>query len=235
MKKNWMPKAILIAAVVTFVVLFFVFDLKSYLTLGYLKSQQNALADFYQQNQLLMISGYLAIYIVSTAMSLPGATILTLAGGGIFGFWLGLVLVSFASTIGATLAFAAARFLLKESIQNKFGDKLKAINNGIEKDGDFYLFSLRLVPIIPFFVINLVMGLTPIKMYRFFFVSQLGMLAGTAVYVNAGTQLSKIESTSDIVSPGLIASFVLLGVFPLVAKKSLAYFKNRSQKSAPSP
>lgn len=152
---------------------------------------------------------------------------MTLAGGAIFGFWRGLVLVSFASTIGATLAFLAARFLLRDTVQKKFGDRLKAINEGIEKDGAFYLFTLRLVPIFPFFVIHLVMGLTPIRTGVFYNVSQVGMLAGTAVYVNAGTQLARMDSLSGILSPGLIFSFALLGIFPWIAKKITAAIQSR--------
>jgi membrane protein DedA with SNARE-associated domain len=150
---------------------------------------------------------------------------MTLAGGALFGLWVALVAVSFASSIGATLSFLVSRFLLLYWVQGKFGDKLKAINSGVEKDGAFYLFSLRLVPIFPFFVINLVMGLTPLKAGPFYIVSQAGMLAGTFVYVNAGTQLGKIESAAGILSPGIILSFVLLGIFPLIAKKILDMLK----------
>ena len=153
---------------------------------------------------------------------------MTLAGGALFGLWAGLVFVSFASTIGATLAFLASRFLLKESVLNRFGEKLTAINQGIEEDGAFYLFTLRLVPLFPFFIINLAMGLTPIRTGVFYLVSQLGMLPGTLVFVNAGTQLGKIESASGILSPGLLFSFVLLGVFPLLAKKVVALIKKKA-------
>jgi uncharacterized membrane protein YdjX (TVP38/TMEM64 family) len=169
----------------------------------------------------------MVIYIVVTALSLPGAAVMTLAGGGLFGFWVGLVVVSFASSIGATLACFVSRFLLREWVQNKFGDKLHSINKGIEEEGAFYLFSLRLVPIFPFFVINLVMGLTGMRLVTFYWVSQLGMLAGTMVYVNAGKELAKIESLSGILSPGLIISFVILGLFPLTVKKLLAWYKAR--------
>ena len=160
-------------------------------------------------------------------MSLPGATILTLLGGALFGLIKGGLLVSFASTIGATLAFLASRYLLKDSIQSKFGDKLKVINEGVKKEGGFYLFTMRLIPAFPFFLVNLVMGLTPIKTLTFFLVSQVGMLPGTLVYVNAGTQLAQLESLSGILSPKLIASFALLGVFPLVAKKAMGFFTNK--------
>ena len=158
---------------------------------------------------------------------------MTLAGGAMFGFWLGLVVVSFASTIGATLACFVARFLLRDWVQNSFGDKLSAINTGIEKEGAFYLFSLRLVPIFPFFVINLAMGLTPMKLFTFYWVSQIGMLPGTMVYVNAGKELGQIESLSGILSPGLIISFVILGIFPITVKKLLAIYKKKTGRILP--
>ncbi|MCI5222251.1 MAG: TVP38/TMEM64 family protein [Candidatus Electrothrix sp. AR4] len=160
-------------------------------------------------------------------MLLTGAVILTLAGGMLFGLWLGLLLVSFASSIGATFAFLAARFLLKDSIQKKFGKKLTTINKGIEQDGAFYLFTLRLVPIFPFFIINMVMGLTPIRTAVYYFTSQIGMLPGTFVYINAGTQLGRIESAAGIVSPGMLISFSFLGVFPLISKKIILLVKKK--------
>ena len=206
---------------------FFAFDLGHYLSLDYLKQSQNYFADIYARQPLVVASIYFVIYVVTTALSFPGATILTLAGGAIFGLGWGLVIVSFASCIGATLAFLAARFVLRDSIHNRFSQRLDEINKGIEKDGAFYLFTLRLVPLVPFFVINLVMGLTRMKTLTFYWVSQLGMLAGTAVYVNAGTQLGKIESLKGILSPGLIGSFVLLGVFPLIARKVIEAFRKR--------
>ncbi len=204
---------------------FFVFDLHQYLTIDYLKQQQQAFAGFYADNRFLTIAIYMAIYILIAALSLPGAAIMTLAGGALFGLWTGLVAVSFASTIGATLAFLVSRFLLRDWVQDKFGAKLAAFNAGVEKDGAFYLFSLRLVPIFPFFMINLAMGLTPLKTVLFYIVSQIGMLPGTFVYVNAGTELGKIESAAGILSPGLLLSFVLLGIFPIIAKKILETIK----------
>lgn len=200
---------------------FFVFDLGQYLTLDYLKSRQQLFNEFYQQNRLLTLGIYFFVYVLVTALSLPGAAVMTLAGGALFGFWAALIVVSFSSTIGATLAFLVSRFLLRDWVQGKFGDKLKAINEGVEREGAFYLFSLRLVPLFPFFIINLVMGLTPLKTSLFYIVSQVGMFAGTAVYVNAGTQLGQLESAAGILSPGIIFSFVLLGIFPLIAKKTL--------------
>ncbi len=208
---------------------FFQFDLGQYLTLEYMKTQQAAFQDFYKENTLLAIGAYMAVYITSTALSLPGAALLTLLGGALFGLLVGTILVSFASTIGATLAFLVSRSLLRDWVQNKFGSFLKTINEGIEKDGILYLFTLRLIPAVPFFVINLVMGLTPMKAIQFFLVSQVGMLAGTIVFVNAGTQLAQIESLKGILSPGLIFSFVLLGLFPLLAKKLVEFIKKRKE------
>lgn len=220
-------KIILLLAIIGFVVVFFAFDLGQYLTLDYLKSQQQSFGEYYRQNRLLTLGLYFLIYVIVTALSLPGATVMTLAGGALFGFWAALLVVSFASTIGATLAFLVSRFLLRDWVQGKFGDKLKSINDGVEKEGAFYLFSLRLVPLFPFFVINLAMGLTPLKTSLFYGVSQIGMLAGTAVYVNAGTQLGQLESAAGILSPGILFSFVLLGIFPLVAKKALDVVHSR--------
>ncbi len=225
------PKTILKVAVVLLVAsavfAFFKYDLGRYLTLEYLKAQQSALQTYYEANRAETIAIYMGVYILSTALSLPGATILTLAGGGLFGLGLGLLIVSFASTIGATAAFLVSRFLLRDTVQAKFKDKLAAINEGIAKDGAFYLFTLRLIPAFPFFVINLVMGLTPLTVWQYFFVSQVGMLPGTAVYVNAGTQLSQITSLKGILSPQLLLSFALLGLFPLFVKGLMGYFKNR--------
>jgi len=206
---------------------FFWFDLHKYLTLAEFKARQSSFADFYTHNRLLTIAIYFVLYVVVTALSLPGAAVMTLAGGALLGFWTALVVVSFASTIGATLAFLASRFLLNDWVQGKFGDKLKAINEGVEREGPFYLFTLRLVPLFPFFAINLLMGLTPIRARTFYWVSQIGMLAGTAVYVNAGTQIGQIESAAGILSPGILISFVLLGIFPLIAKRIIEVVKSR--------
>jgi len=220
-------KIILLATIAILVVCFFAFDLGRFLTLEYLKSQQDAFNLFYQNNQASTLFFYFCIYVLVTALSLPGAAVMTLAGGALFGLWTALIVVSFASSIGATLAFLVSRFLLRDWVQGTFGDKLKAINTGVEKEGAFYLFSLRLVPIFPFFVINLVMGLTPLKTVLYYLVSQVGMLPGTFVYVNAGTQLGQLEGAGGILSPGLLLSFALLGIFPLVAKKILALFQAR--------
>lgn len=230
MKSMLNARLLVILLVLALVAAFFVFDLGQYLTLDYLKSQREAFLAFYAGHRLMTLAAYFAIYITVTALSLPGATVMTLAGGAVFGLATGLVVISFASTIGATLAFVIARFVLRDTVQNKFQDKLKAINEGIEREGDFYLFTLRLIPLFPFFVINLVMGLTPMKVWRFYLVSQIGMLPGTIVYVNAGSQLGALESMSGILSPGLILSFALLGIFPLLAKKLVGFLKERQAR-----
>lgn len=220
-------KILIFAVILLFVAAFFFFDLGQYLTLEYFKTQRDAISAYQAANPLQTALVYFVVYVAVTGLSLPGAAVLTLAGGAIFGLWWGLLLVSFASTLGATIAFVVSRLLLRDWVQTKFGKNLKAINQGIEKEGAFYLFTLRLVPIFPFFVINLVMGLTPIRVLQFFFVSQIGMLAGTFVFVNAGTQLAQIDSLAGILSPGLLLSFVLLGVFPLIAKKLVDMVKVR--------
>ena len=227
MKSMLNARVLLVLLVLLFVAGFFVLGLDQYLTLEYLKSQRQSFLDFYAVNQFITLAAYFAMYVVVTALSLPGATVMTLAGGAVFGLATGLLIISFASTIGATLAFLIARFVLRDTVQNKFQDKLKAINDGVKKEGDFYLFTLRLIPLFPFFVINLVMGLTPMKAWRFYLVSQIGMLPGTIVFVNAGSQLGALESLSGILSPGLILSFALLGLFPLLAKKGVSFIKAR--------
>ncbi len=229
MNKNLIKKLAMIVAGGILVAVFFALDLQQYLTLNYLKESQARFAGLYQKNPGLMIGGYMATYILVAALSLPGAAILTLAGGALFGLATGLIIVSFASSIGATLACFVARFVLRDWVQNKFGDKLTTINDGIDREGAFYLFTLRLIPVFPFFVINLAMGLTKMPLFTFYWVSQLGMLAGTAVFVNAGKELGKIDSLSGILSPGLIGSFVILGLFPLVVKKLLPFIKGRKK------
>ena len=230
MKRN---QIILLGAIVVLVALFFVFDLGRYLNLEYFQEQRSAVVGLYQENTLLFIVAFMAIYIAMAALSLPGAAIMTLAAGAVFGLSVGLVLVSFASTIGATLACLLARYLFRDAVQNRFGTYLARINEGVENDGAFYLFALRLVPAVPFFAINLVMALTPIRLWTFYWVSQVGMLAGTAVYVNAGKEIGQLESLSGILSPTLVISFVLLGVFPFIAKKALNLISKRFGKSEP--
>ena len=230
MDKKLIQRIAIVGAILVLIVLFKVLGLGQYLTLDYLKSSQEKFTVLYNNNQIAVIAVYMLIYIAVTALSLPGAAVMTLAGGAMFGFWIGFVVVSFASTIGATLACFVARFLLRDWVQNKFGDRLTAINEGIAKEGAFYLFSLRLVPIFPFFVINLVLGLTNLPLLTFYWVSQVGMLPGTMVYVNAGKELAKIDSLSGILSPALIISFVILGLFPITVKKLLAWYKRRQEK-----
>tara|TARA_R110002110_G_C13470513_1_gene720838 strand:- start:78896 stop:81031 length:2136 start_codon:yes stop_codon:yes gene_type:complete len=207
----------------------FYFDLGSYLQFDTLKGRIDDLQAWRASNPVLAGALYFAVYVVVTALSVPGAAIMTLAGGALFGFWYGLLLVSFASSIGATLAFLVSRLLLRDWVQQRFGRQLRAVNAGFERDGAFYLFSLRLVPLFPFFVINLLMGLLPIATRRYYWVSQLGMLPATAVYVNAGTQLGQLESASGILSAPLIGSFVLLALFPFLAKWLLTRLQTRRQ------
>ncbi len=222
------PKQLPVLLIVLVLIgLFFSFDLHHQLTLENLKSQQLALESYRQTHPVLAIVAYAMLYIAVTGLSLPGATVLSLAGGAVFGLLPGLLMVSFASSIGATLAFLAARFLLRDWVKSRFINRFQAIDEGVSRDGGFYLFSLRLVPLFPFFMINLAMGLTPIKTSTFYWVSQLGMLPGTLVYVNAGTQLAKIAAISDILSPALLGSFVLLGIFPWLAKQVLEWLQHR--------
>jgi pyruvate/2-oxoglutarate dehydrogenase complex dihydrolipoamide dehydrogenase (E3) component/uncharacterized membrane protein YdjX (TVP38/TMEM64 family) len=220
-------RLILLLALVASIVAFFAFDLGRYFSLEQFRQHQAAIDAYYRAHPLQTGLIFFVVYIAVTALSLPGAAIMTLVGGAIFGLVWGTVIVSFASSIGATLAFLASRFLFRDAIQRRFGDKLRAIDAGVEKEGAFYLFTLRLVPAFPFFVINLVMGLTPIRTATFYWVSQLGMLLGTIVYVNAGTQIGQLESLRGILSPGLLVSFALLGVFPLIAKRIVDMVKAR--------
>jgi pyruvate/2-oxoglutarate dehydrogenase complex dihydrolipoamide dehydrogenase (E3) component/uncharacterized membrane protein YdjX (TVP38/TMEM64 family) len=222
-RARWLILILLVAALAAF----FALDLGRYFSLDYFKSQQAAIEGWYRAHPWQTAAAYFVLYIALTALSLPGAALMTLAGGAIFGLLWGTVLVSFASSIGATSAFLASRFLLRDGVQRRFGDRLRAVNTGVEREGAFYLFTLRLVPAFPFFVINLVMGLTPIKTRTFYWVSQVGMLLGTIVYVNAGTQLAQIDSPKGILSPGLLISFALLGIFPLAAKRILDWVKAR--------
>ena len=220
-------KIALLAVIVIAIGTYFYFDLGRFLSLEGFKTQQATLSALVADNPWRSAVAFFAAYVAVAALSLPGAAIMTLMGGAIFGFSKGLVLVSFASAIGATLAFLSSRFLLRDWVQAKFGERLKPINEGVAKDGPFYLFALRLVPLFPFFVVNLVMGLTSIKTWPFYWVSQIGMLAGTAVFVNAGTQLAQISALKGIISPAILGSFALLGIFPIIAKKILDVLKSR--------
>jgi len=220
-------KLLLLGLLAALIAAFFIFDLGRYLTLDYIKQRQAEFTSLYEQRPALVAGVFVAIYVAVTAASLPGAAIMTLAAGAIFGVLTGTIVVSFASSIGATLAFLTSRYVLRDSVQARFGARLAEIDKGMARDGAFYLFTLRLVPLIPFFVINLVMGLTRMKAWVFYIVSQVGMLAGTVVFVNAGTQLAKIETLRGILSPAVIGSFVLLGIFPLIARNIVDGVKQR--------
>ncbi len=227
MKKEHINKIIIVIVVIGLIAAFQIFNLGDYFSLSYIKESQENFQALYSENRGAVIAGYMLVYIIATSLSLPGAAVLTLGAGALFGLFVGTVVVSFASTIGATLACLVSRFILRDWIQSKFGDKLKTINEGVEKEGALYLFTVRLIPIFPFWLINMVMGLTKMPLKTFYWVSQAGMLAGTMVFVNAGKELAKIDSLSGILSPGLIFSFVLLGIFPLIAKKSIEFYKSR--------
>ena len=220
-------KLLLLGVVIALVIGYFAFDLGRFLSLDYIKQRQASFAALYAARPAGVLASFFAAYVAVTALSLPGAAIMTLAAGAIFGLFTGTLLVSFASSIGATLAFLVSRYVLRDSIRARFAARLEEIDKGVARDGAFYLFTLRLVPLIPFFVINLVMGLTAMKAGTFYLVSQIGMLAGTLVFVNAGTQLARIDSLSGILSPAVIGSFVLLGIFPLVAKKIIDAVQRR--------
>ncbi len=222
-----LKKILLVLIIVALVVSALVFDVGQYLSLEALKERQQQLNQLFNNNPWTMFAICFAIYVIVTALSLPGAAVLTLASGAIFGLGWGLLLASFASSLGALLAFLSARFVLRDWVEQKFGERLKTINSGMKRDGAFYLLSLRLVPILPFFVINLAMGLTQIKSWTFYWISQLGMLLGTLAYVNAGTQLAQIESLNDVLSANLLGAFALLGIMPLIAKMILGYLKRK--------
>lgn len=222
-----MKKITIVVAALFLVLIFFILDLNSFLSLHSLKASLGQFEAWRAASPVLVGLYFFLFYVAVAALSLPGAVVLTLAAGALFGLLWGTVIVSFASSIGATLAFLVSRYLFRDAIQDRFGDRLSAINNGMAKDGVFYLFTLRLVPLFPFFIVNLLMGLTPIRTSSYYWVSQVGMLAGTLVYVNAGTQLAKISGLSSIVSPGLLISFTLLGIFPLLAKWFLHYLQRR--------
>lgn len=222
-------KIALVCAIAAVIAAYFVFDLGQYLNLEYLKSQKDALNSVYQENPVGVALLFFVIYLLVAALALPAAALLTVAAGAILGFWVGLLVVSFASSIGATIAFLLTRYLFHDAVESKFGHRLSTINKGIEKEGAFYVFGLRLVPLFPFVVINSVLGLTKLKTWTFYWASQIGMLAGTAVYVNAGTQLAEIEKLGDILTLEFGLSFALLGVFPLLAKYLLKLVKPKSE------
>ncbi|MBI5557252.1 MAG: TVP38/TMEM64 family protein [Deltaproteobacteria bacterium] len=228
--KKTVEKTVIVLLVIFCIATFKYLGLGQYLTLEYLKQSQAHFAELYAARPLPVIAVYMLIYIVATALSLPGAVIMTLAGGALFGLVMGTVIISFASTIGATLACAVARFLLRDWVQKKFGERLGPINSGIEREGGLYLFTMRLVPVFPFFLINLAMGVTRIPLLQYYWISQVGMLPATIVYVNAGKELGRIDSLSSILSPSLLVSFALLGLFPLTVKKIMGWVKGRKDK-----
>ncbi len=231
MNRKILKKIILLAIVIGLLAAVKLFHLGDYLTLSYIKTSQKKFEMLYSQRPYTVIASYSAIYILVTSLSLPGAAVMTLAGGALFGLYTGTVVVSFASSIGATLACFVSRYLLRDWVRKRFGDKTTAVTRGIEQEGAFYLFTLRLIPIFPFWLINLLMGLTNMPLRTFYWVSQTGMLPATIVYVNAGTELSKIDSLSGILSPRLILSFTALGIFPFAAKKLVGFYKS-GKKSA---
>jgi len=216
-------RLVLLLVIGVLVGLFFVFDLSQYMSLAFLKETRAVAEAFVADNPSLSTLGFFGVYVLVTGLSLPGAAVMTLAAGAIFGFWWGLLVVSFASTLGATLAMVISRSLLRDWVQAKFSDQLLTVNEGLQRDGGFYLFSIRMVPLIPFFIINLVMGVTRISTWQFYWVSQTGMFAGTIFFVFAGTQLAQVSSIGDVLSPPLIVALTLLGLFPLIARKSVQW------------
>jgi uncharacterized membrane protein YdjX (TVP38/TMEM64 family) len=214
-----MKKLLIVAAIAAALAVLHYYGLHDYLSVDALKARKAEFDGLYRANPLLVAGGFFFIYVVVTAISFPGAAIMTLAAGALFGLVIGAALVSFASTIGATLAFLASRHLFRDAVMSRFGDRLAAFSAGFERDGAFYLFSLRLIPVVPFFVINLLMGLTSIRTRTYYWVSQIGMILGTIVYVNAGTQLARVNTLKDVASPVLLASFAALGLFPWVARR----------------
>jgi uncharacterized membrane protein YdjX (TVP38/TMEM64 family) len=215
----------LVALVALLVGAYFLLDLGRYLDLGYLKSMHESAVTAAHAHPLQATLLFFVAYVAVTALSLPGATVMTLAAGAVFGLSWGLAMVSFASSLGATLAMLISRKLVGELVQRRFARQLQSVNRGLERDGGFYLFSLRMVPLFPFFVINVVMGLTPIRTWTFYWVSQVGMLSGTFVYVFAGTQLAGVDSVRDVLNPGLIVALSLVGLFPLAARKLLDWLR----------
>ena len=229
--RETVKKIVILAGAAIVAIVFFALDLHSYLTLEGMKASLGQFEALRAASPWGTGLAFFAVYVLVTALSFPGALVLTLTAGALFGLTLGTLIVSFASSVGATLAFLASRYVLRDAIQQRFGDRLKAINEGMAKDGTMYLFTLRLVPVFPFFLVNLLMGLTPVRTWNYYWVSQVGMFAATLVYVNAGTQLAQISSVAGIVSPGLLLSFALLGVFPLIARRMIRLLQSRRMYS----
>ena len=221
-------KISLLLFLISLIILFFIFEMNEYSSLQNIKRQYQNLLYYYDKNNLLIHIIFIFIYIITTSLSLPFALALTLFAGALFGFWYGLILVSFGSTIGATIAFLIARFIGYEYVRKNYKNQLSKFYNGFKKEGAFYLFALRMVPLFPFFMINIFTALMPIKTWTFYWVSQVGMLPGTILYVFAGTQLSEIKSLSDIMSPTLIVTFIFIGFFPILVKEVFKYLKNKS-------
>ena len=226
-----LKKIVILIVIAALIVAVKIFHLDQYLTLSSLKGSLDQLKALYKSHRLMVIAGYFVVYVLTTSLSIPGAAPLGIAGGALFGFWTATLVVSFASTIGATLACFVSRFLLRDWLQSKFGDKIAKINEGIEKEGAFYLFTLRLIPVFPFWMINLAMGLTKMSLIKFYWVSQIGMLPGTMVFVNAGKELAKIDSLKGIFSPSLIISFALIGIFPITVKKLVSLYRSGRKKT----
>lgn len=229
-RNRW--RLLLAVIIIGVVAAFYALGLERYLSLDYLRNSESSLMHMYEMQPFLWAFAYFAIYVAVTGLSLPLASVITLLAGPVFGLFWGSVIVTFAAAIGATISFLVARFLLRDWIQSHFEHQLAKINQGIERDGIFYLFLLRLIPAFPFFVINLVMGLTPMHTRTYFLVSLVGMIPGNVLYVNAGVQLGKIHSLHGLLSPGLIASFVALGVFPLIVKKAVDFWRKRHQTAS---
>lgn len=227
------PFLLLVALLALGLGVFFAFDLERYFSLAFAKESQAGFSAYYEQRPVLVTLVFFVVFVAIAALSLPGAAILTLASGASFGLVWGTVVVSLASTLGATLAMLAARTLLHGAMEKRFGKQLAEVNQGLARDGALYLFTLRMVPAIPFAALNLLMGLTRMKTWTFFWVSQLGMLAGTAAYVYAGTELARIESVRDVLSPGLLGALALLGVLPLAASKVLDALQRHTVRTAP--
>jgi uncharacterized membrane protein YdjX (TVP38/TMEM64 family) len=220
---RWLVAALVVGAVAAF----FALGWQRYLTWGSLLAHRDQLKAYVDEHWWSSLLAYFLIYVAVTGLSLPGAVIMSLAGGALFGRWWGTAVTSFASTAGATGAFLLSRYLLRDFVQRRWGQRLEAINRGVERDGPYYLLSLRLVPAFPFFLINLAMGLTRMRVWTYWWVSQLGMLPGTFLYINAGTQLGELNSPKDVLSPALLASFALLAVFPLLVRRAVRWWQRR--------
>lgn len=232
MNKGLLKKGLVLAVLAALAASFYAFGLDRYLTLSHLKESLAGVQGFYAGSPFYAISAYMAVYIAVSSLSLPGAAVMGVAGGSLFGLWTGTLVVSFSSSIGATLACLVSRFLLRGFVERRFGGIVERINGGLRREGAFYLFAMRLIPVIPYFAINLVMGLTKMRLFTFYWVSQVGMLAGTMVYVNAGKEIAKIESVSGIFSPRLIVSFALIGIFPIAAKKIVGLYRAKKGMGA---